>query len=621
MKVFFLVSLNLILAVLFIILFRKRNLLSFHQAGRWWLTWLAIAVITLMDEFTSIFYAPAEAYRFIGPSAIFFIAVTSLLIRFMSTRFTEIAEILESHKLIGGGVYSFSYLVLGPMVSFVAVASIMVDYILTACISSVSAVLNAAPFLPAFCQVEAARVIMVLGIIWFIGGINILGIRENARFTFVIFTFGSFVILNLIVSGLISIDTQTIGRLKESIDLGIAPLQTGSLLLDYDHFISNVAFCILAYSGIESVIQTAGFVRNWQEIRKAYLFLAFTVGIVTPMVAALALSAPIDFSAHEGDLITHYAILLNGPSFGVAVACVASFTLIMAVNTAFVASSELLERVAHRYGFRWLIVTNKRQSLYRIHLFNACFFSLIILITRASQTILADMYALGLLASFCINMLSLIIYRYSMGTKEIIRYHTSRFGTLILFIILIGCFVFLAADKPYGLALWASVTTVVLTAGFFLGKKRSPEIMEIGQGESEMEAIQYLAKAKEPNIQVLFMRPREATLSPPTDNEVYITFYSPRQGLPPRLAQNHFRLPLVRMSLYHRIVGFLKTAEQELPAKEIKVQFGWPMSSWIDRIAIGVMVLNLMRLPRMFPRFDFNISYHKQWPIPKRRFP
>lgn len=272
MKEFCLVLLNLILAILFIVLFRKRNLLSFYHAGQWWLTWLAIAVITLMDEFTSIFYAPAEAYRFIGPSAIFFIAVTSLLIRFMSTRFTEIAEILESHKLIGGGVYSFSYLVLGPMVSFVAVASIMVDYILTACISSVSAVLNAAPFLPGFCQVEAARVIVVLGIIWFIGGINILGIRENARFTFMIFIFASFVILNLIVSGLVSIDTQTIGRLKESIGLGIAPLQTGSLLLDYDDFVSSVAFCILAYSGIESVIQTAGFVRNCMRSAKPISF-------------------------------------------------------------------------------------------------------------------------------------------------------------------------------------------------------------------------------------------------------------------------------------------------------------------------------------------------------------
>ncbi len=134
--------------VLFIYLFRNRELLSYHQKGRLWLTWLAVGVITLMDEFTSIFYVPAEAYRFIGLCAIVFIAVTSLLIRFLSTRLTEIAEILEHHQLIGGGVYSFSYLVLGPMVSFVAVSSIMVDYILTACISAVSAVANVTSFFP-----------------------------------------------------------------------------------------------------------------------------------------------------------------------------------------------------------------------------------------------------------------------------------------------------------------------------------------------------------------------------------------------------------------------------------------------------------------------------------------
>ena len=81
----------------------------------------------------------------------------------------------------------------------------------------------------------------------------------------------------------------------------------------------------------------------------------------------------------------------------------------MAVNTAFVASSELMERVSHRYGFLWLIATNQRHSLYRIHIINAFFFSAIILITSGSQKILADMYALGLIASFCINLGALLI--------------------------------------------------------------------------------------------------------------------------------------------------------------------------------------------------------------------
>ena len=220
-------------------------------------------------------------------------------------------------------------------------------------------------------------------------------------------------------------------------------------------FISSIAFCILAYSGVESVLQTAGFVRSWKEIRKAYWFLALTVGVVTPLVAALVLSTRIDFKAHEGDLITHYATLLNGIPFGLAVGALASFTLTMAVNTAFVASSELMERVAHRYGFYWLIATNRRQSLYRIHIASAIFFSMIIFLTMGSQAELANMYALGLLASFCINMGALILYRYFKGKAEGMTYSTSRLGTLILWIILVSCFVFLAIDKPHATLLWA----------------------------------------------------------------------------------------------------------------------------------------------------------------------
>ncbi len=119
---------------------------------------------------------------------------------------------------------------------------------------------------------------------------------------------------------------------------------------------------------MESVIQTAGLVRSWKEIRKAYLFLALTVGIVTPLVAILVLSANIDFKAHEGDLVTHLCHHAEWGSIWHRRGGLASFTLMMAVNTAFVASSELLERVAHRYGFHWFIVTNRRHSLYRIHL-------------------------------------------------------------------------------------------------------------------------------------------------------------------------------------------------------------------------------------------------------------
>jgi hypothetical protein len=42
------------------------------------------------------------------------------------------------------------------------------------------------------------------------------------------------------------------------------------------------------------------------------------------------------------------------------------------------------------------------------------------------------------------------------------------------------------------------------------------------------------------------------------------------------------------------------------------VHFGWPLSSWLDRLSIGVMVFNLMRLPRRFPQFAFDITYRRK---------
>jgi amino acid transporter len=488
----------------------------------------------------------------------------------------------------------------------VAVASIMVDYILTACISAVSAVLNATSF---FHLPHHVIMILVLATIWVIAGLNILGIKENARVTFSIFIAATLIFVTLIISGVLALDSHSLGQLKQAAVKTASDLHPGSFFGSYHIFIAHIAFCILAYSGVESVLQTAGLVRSWREIGKAYIFLALTVGLVTPAVAALALSAPIDFHKHEGDLITHYATMLNGLPFGVIVAALASFTLIMAMNTAYVASSELIERVAHRYGFHWIIATNRRQSLYRIHIACATFFSIIILITSGKQETLADMYALGLLASFCINMGALIIYRYFMGTKELIHFYTSRLVTLIMFVIFVSCFILLAIMKTHGTMLWAGVTGMVLLAGFLVAQKRAPELKEIGKGDNEMEMILYLSESAAPDVHLVFKRSQDTSGQPPEDNVAYVTFYSPRAGIPPKLAANHFRFPLVKLSLYHRLVALLRVVEYELGDRQVTIHLGWPMSSWLDRMAIGVMIFNMMRLPRLFPNFRFIMSY------------
>jgi amino acid transporter len=631
-KTIALIVLNLSLLGLFLFLLTRRRLLTYHHQRRLWLTYLAVAVICWMDIFGSVFYAASEAHRFIGTSALVFITLTSLLIGFMSTRFTEIAEILEHHKIIGGGVYSFSYFVLGPTVSFIAVASIMVAYTITACISAVSAVGNAASF-TAYSQSPDIKMFLALGILWLIAGLNIVGIRENARFTFGVFILGTIIFLNLMVSGLV--DFGRLGswaRLHAAYLSAASDLQKGSWLTHYGTFVHHIAFCILAYAGIESVIQTAGLVRSWQDIRKAYWFLVLTGVLALPIIAMLALTAPVDIGRHTEDLITHYATILNGVEFGIMVAALAASTLVMTINTTFVASSELLERVAQRYDLKWLIAVNRRHSLYRIHLMNATFFSIIILLTSGQQDILAGMFAIGLVASFCINMGCLLIYRYRKGTVEI-ECHTSRFGTLVIWIILVSCFGVLAVLRVQGTALWASVTTLVLIIGLLVSGRHAPEIEEEFKGDITADMIAYLIESRERTVHLFFRRGREpkhgmderaaglASLEPGISewNSVYITFYSPRAGAPPKARSNHFRFSLSKHTFFQEMVYILRLMETEFPDRHVVAHIGWPLSSWWDRLSVGMMYLKFLRLPWMFPSFGFIMRYTTRVSLPTAR--
>ena len=593
----------------FYLLFKK-DLLSYFKGGHWWLTWLAIGVITLMDELTSIFYAPSEAFRYIGLYAIIFIPLTAIIIHTMTTRMVEVAEILDVHHLRGGGVYNFSYLVLGPLVSFVAVASIMVDYVLTAALSTVSAVENATYF---FTFSSSSKIILELAMVWLMACLNIIGIRANAKVVFGIFLATAVVLLNLVAAGVLQMGAANFDIIHSSFHESIQHLAHGGWVGSYGFLIAGVSSCILAYSGVESVLQTASLVPNWKVVSKAYIFLALTVGIFTPLISMLVLSSPdINFAEHETNLMTHFATMVNGTTLGISVSAIASITLLMAMNTAFVASGELLERVAKRYGFHWISQTNRYASLYRVHILHAICFSSVILFTQGQQRPLAEMYAVGLVASFVINLASLIIYRYSKGTKEVRSFNVSRAGTIGFFIIILSCFAYLSYHKPHGFFLWLGATVFSLGVGIYGSRTRAPELKEIARGDKPMDILFYIAESTQDNVHIYFKRPFETPHERQYDLPVFITFYSPRQKIPPKIGENHFRVPYKRASVFDNIVAILDLLVYELPHKNTTVYFGWPTSSWYDRLSTGVMVFQLMKLPRTFPQINFKMEIFKQ---------
>jgi hypothetical protein len=164
-----------------------------------------------------------------------------------------------------------------------------------------------------------------------------------------------------------------------------------------------------------------------------------------------------------------------------------------------------------------------------------------------------------------------------------------------------------------------------------VSRRHSPEVKAIAQGDSTKDLLDYLEKTQARTVHLFFRRGKEPKhgieeRAPGFDrreygvhekNSAYITFYSPRAGAPPKAAPNHFRFPLTRhRSLFQEIVAILRLVEAELTDHHVVVYIGWPLSSWLDRLAIGVWFLNLERLPRMFPEFGFIIRYTTRVPLP-----
>jgi hypothetical protein len=158
--------------------------------------------------------------------------------------------------------------------------------------------------------------------------------------------------------------------------------------------------------------------------------------------------------------------------------------------------------------------------------------------------------------------------------------------------------------------LWGGVTLFLLLVGVVFAKRRAPEQKEIQKTDSPMDIVFALADSGADQYHIYFKRPAEGIeqLQP---GSVYVSFYSPREGIPARLNSSHFRFPYQRATLFNRILAILYMLQYEFPDKQITVHLGWPTSSWLDRLSIGAMVFSLMRLPRYFPHFNFVIEYFR----------
>ncbi|MDD3467787.1 MAG: amino acid permease, partial [Campylobacterales bacterium] len=273
-----------IAAILAVTLFLKKlkeqkDSIYYKKNGALYLGFLGVGVITVMDVITSVFYAPAESFRFVGYDTLLFMPMTALIVAAFAFSMTEIARIMEKFGYKGGGVYSFSYMVFGRSVSLVAAASILVDFVNTAAISSIAAIENIGGI---FAFSAPVKLFLEIAIIWAIAALNIIGIKENSKVTFYLFAFICYILIITILLGLYGLDRHSSAIITSSFsNLGYRFANGG--VVDFANLVViGVGSTILAYSGIESVLQTSKLTESWKTIKNAYIFLIVFIGIVTP---------------------------------------------------------------------------------------------------------------------------------------------------------------------------------------------------------------------------------------------------------------------------------------------------------------------------------------------------
>ncbi|HRV32684.1 MAG TPA: amino acid permease, partial [Candidatus Paceibacterota bacterium] len=114
---------------------------------------------------------------------------------------------MHHHKINGEGLFGFVNMVLGSNASFIFASSIVVTYLLTICISSVSVIGNNLYLLP---DNDNLRIILTLFIIWGVTLIELLGIKISQKIYYYSLVFLIILFLNLIILGIISFDSQKV---------------------------------------------------------------------------------------------------------------------------------------------------------------------------------------------------------------------------------------------------------------------------------------------------------------------------------------------------------------------------------------------------------------------------
>ena len=401
--------------------------------------WRAAAIV-LNDLASSAYYAGGEAEGYIGKAAPWFI------LGIMLFSYAVRAVYIESCSMfVRGGVYRAVKQSLGGGLAKFSVSALMFDYILTGPISGVSAGQYLAGLLSETSQhfhlsgpfssrsvsfVAASFAVFVTIYFWWQ---NTKGVHESADKALKIMKLVTVMVVVLIAWCVrtILVRHSALPPLPHPRNLHLTPSALGWLAhSSLPHTFGIIAIFIalghsvLAMSGEESLAQVYREMESpkLQNLKKAGLIIFIYSLVFTSLVSFFAVMIIPD-DVRQGflqNLIGGLAMNLEGPFlarliFHAFVVIVGVLILAGAVNTAIVGSNGVLNRVSEDGVLSdWFRQPHPRfGTSYRIINIIVLLQIATIIISRGDVTFLANLYAFGVIWSFAMNGLAVLVLRYT----------------------------------------------------------------------------------------------------------------------------------------------------------------------------------------------------------------
>jgi amino acid transporter len=486
--------------------------------------WRAAAIV-LNDLASSAYYAGGEAEGYIGKTAPWFILAIMLFSYAVRAVYVE-----SCSMFVRGGVYRAVKQSLGGSLAKFSVSALMFDYILTGPISGVAAGQYLSGLLSELSQyahlsgpfsdrtggtIAAGFAVLVTVYFWWE---NTKGVSESSEKALHIMKLVTVMVVVLIAWCIYTaiVRHSSLPPFPYPRNIKLSPSALGWLVhSNLPHMFGVIAIFIalghsvLAMSGEESLAQVYREIESPKlpNLKKAGMVIFVYSLVFTSLVSFFAVMIIPD-DIRQGfleNLIGGLAMNLQGPFFvrlifhGFVVV-VGTLILAGAVNTAIVGSNGVLNRVSEDGVLsEWFRQPHpKFGTSYRIINIVVLLQIVTIVISRGDVTFLANLYAFGVIWSFAMNGLAVLVLRYTApGQREFqVPFNLTIRGvqvpiglgliTLTLFLIAItNLFTKPVATMAGGV--FSVILYVVFTISERRGKNRGVARVEMDQFNLELE--------------------------------------------------------------------------------------------------------------------------------------